>query len=47
MTEPWVAVIAGNLKGIPFYEGMGFVLDHETENLSGGNSFKMICSIKP
>ncbi|MGG3690400.1 hypothetical protein [Caldifermentibacillus hisashii] len=29
MTEQWVSVAKGNMKGIPFYEARGFVFQHE------------------
>ena len=40
-TEQWVSVTAGNLKGIPFYEAMGFVTAHETDTPSGVKSLHM------
>jgi len=46
-SEQWVSVTAGNLKGIPFYEAMGFVTAHESDSPSGVRSLRMVRSIQP
>ena len=46
-SEQWVSVMYGNLRGIPFYEAMGFVTAHETDTLSGVKSLHMRRSIEP
>ncbi len=46
-TEQCVSVAAGNLKGIPFYEAMGFVTASETDSPSGVKSLHMRRSIEP
>ena len=46
-TEQCVSVTAGNLKGIPFYEAMGFVTVSESGNPTGVKSLSMRRSIEP
>ena len=46
-SEQWVAVTAENLKGIPFYEAMGFVTASESDSPSGVKSLRMMRLTQP